>query len=135
MQGQADLLQRVNQISRALESAKSIPVDYSPAPTKSIETAKPRDPQLDIMVRNLDIRKLIGRIVNCLEKQNIMTVGQLLEYSEHELMQFDLFGLTCLESLRKTIQKLGYGLGCNKDRFIRRRNGAQPTPYMDTQYA
>jgi len=55
--------------------------------------------------------ELSVRASNCLESENIMTVGQLVRLSEDELLAIRSFGKTSLREVKRKLADLGLSLG------------------------
>jgi DNA-directed RNA polymerase subunit alpha len=59
--------------------------------------------------------ELSVRAANCLEAENIMTVGQLVRLSEDELLAIRSFGKTSLREVRRKLADLGLTMGMDLD--------------------
>ncbi len=55
--------------------------------------------------------ELSVRAANCLESENIMTVGQLVRLTEEELLEIRSFGKTSLREVKRKLADLGLSLG------------------------
>ncbi len=55
--------------------------------------------------------ELSVRAVNCLNNANILTVGELVQKSEAELLKFRNFGKKSLNEIKQRLQELGLSLG------------------------
>jgi DNA-directed RNA polymerase subunit alpha len=55
--------------------------------------------------------ELSVRAANCLESENIMTVGQLVRLSEEDLLAIRSFGKTSLREVKRKLADLGLSLG------------------------
>jgi DNA-directed RNA polymerase subunit alpha len=55
--------------------------------------------------------ELSVRAANCLESENIMTVGQMVRLSEEELLAIRSFGKTSLREVKRKLADLGLSLG------------------------
>jgi len=51
------------------------------------------------------------RAANCLEAENIMTVGQLVRLSEEDLLNIRSFGKTSLREIKRKLADLGLSIG------------------------
>jgi DNA-directed RNA polymerase subunit alpha len=51
------------------------------------------------------------RAANCLEAENIMTVGQLVRLSEEDLLAIRSFGKTSLREIKRKLADLGLSIG------------------------
>jgi DNA-directed RNA polymerase subunit alpha len=63
------------------------------------------------MAMSIEQLNLTVRSGNCLEANNIQTVGQLVSLSEAELMKIRSFGKTSLREVRQKLSDLGLSLG------------------------
>lgn len=61
----------------------------------------------DIRIEELDFSV---RTYNCLKKAGLLTIGQLVEYSESDLMNIRNFGKKSLTEVREKLAGLGYAL-------------------------
>lgn len=66
-----------------------------------------RNPAMDIPIEDLE---LTVRSYNCLKRQGINTVEELLDYSEADLLNIRNFGAKSIEEVKDKLQQLGYGL-------------------------
>lgn len=64
-------------------------------------------PELDMPVEDLE---LSVRSYNCLKRQGINTVAQLLDYSEADLLNIRNFGAKSIEEVKDKLVQLGYNL-------------------------
>jgi DNA-directed RNA polymerase subunit alpha len=55
--------------------------------------------------------ELSVRAANCLEAENIMTVGQLVRLSEEDLLNIRSFGKTSLREIKRKLADLGLSIG------------------------
>lgn len=88
------------------ESPRSSLVDFD---TEGTLTG-PQPP--DARIEELDFSV---RTYNCLKKANILTIGELVQYSETDLMNIRNFGKKSLTEVRDKLAMLGLGLRKSKD--------------------
>ena len=69
-------------------------------------------PDLSISVDALDLSE---RPMNCLGRENITTVGQILEYTEDDLLNLTNFGQKSLDELVSKLDELGLSLPTSSD--------------------
>jgi len=69
-------------------------------------------PDLSISVDSLDLSE---RPMNCLGRENITTVGQILEYTEDDLLNLTNFGQKSLDELVAKLDELGLSLPTSSD--------------------
>ena len=69
-------------------------------------------PDLSLSIDALDLSE---RPQNCLARANIGTVGQLLEYTEEDLLNLTNFGQKSLDELVATLDELGLSLPTSSD--------------------
>lgn len=61
--------------------------------------------------RSVDSLDLSVRASNCLQQDNIRTIGQLVQMDENQLLQLRSFGKTSLLEVRRKLSELGLSLG------------------------
>ena len=71
-----------------------------------------RSPELSLSVDALDLSE---RPRNCLGRENITTVGQILEYTEDDLLNLTNFGQKSLDELVAKLDELGLSLPTSSD--------------------
>ena len=70
------------------------------------------DPAVEAKLRmTLPELRLSARATNCLESENIRTVGDLVQRSEDQLLEVRNFGQTTLDEVREKLKELGLHLG------------------------
>lgn len=60
--------------------------------------------------RSVETLQFSHRTANCLKKEEVKTLGQLLEYTESELLKIKSFGKICLDEVKLKLVELGYSL-------------------------
>lgn len=68
--------------------------------------------KLDLPITDLELGV---RAMNCLESAKISTVGELVRYDEHSLLQLRSFGKTSLMEVKRKLAEMGLSLGMNVD--------------------
>lgn len=68
----------------------------------------PSDPQLDIFVKDIEFTT---RTQRCLKKENIVTVGDLVEKTERDILQMQNFGRKSLNEIKDILSDMGLNLG------------------------
>ena len=66
----------------------------------------------------IDEMYLSVRSTNCLEAQNIATVGELVSKSEPELLKVRNFGKTSLKEIKKKLEDMGLSLGMDVEELM-----------------
>lgn len=80
------------------------------------ETAKRRE-MTDLLSRSIDMLELSVRAKNCLDSENILTLGDLVQMNEPELLKVRNFGKTSLKEVKNKLSALGLSLGINVDDY------------------
>ena len=75
--------------------------------------------KLQMNVRELDLSVRAG---NCLDSENIVTVGDLVRRTDADLLKIRNFGKTTLKEVKGKLEDLGLGLGMDVDAIL----GAKP---------
>ncbi|MFQ6130826.1 MAG: DNA-directed RNA polymerase subunit alpha [Armatimonadota bacterium] len=103
----------VSMAAKSLHEYLIIFFDYTPvAPAAEAEEAGPevvRKPELEYRIEDLDFSV---RTYNCLKKEQINTLGELVEYAEDDLLSIRNFGK---RSLAEVVEKLGQFDLCLKE--------------------
>jgi hypothetical protein len=100
---------------------KELPNLYSPKQQKTEPPSEAQDESnFNInLLRELKELNLSERAKNCLRKNNIKFVGDLVQIPEHKLMKFKNFGRKTLEELKKKLSRYSLRFGmkiCSWDR-------------------
>ena len=80
------------------------------APTPAPPTAATRgghDPQLD---RSVDELELSVRTANCLQEANIRYIGELVQWTELDLLEIKNFGRKSLVEIRLILEEMGLAI-------------------------
>jgi DNA-directed RNA polymerase subunit alpha len=90
----------------------------TPGETKEIKVnAEAAYHQLMLPIQDLD---LTVRAMNCLEGENIQTIGDLCRRSEDDLLKLRNFGRTTLNEIKKKLEDRGLKLGMDVDSILAR---------------
>lgn len=89
-----------------------------------------------IMVKRIVDLELSVRALNCLKKENIVYVGDLVQKKEYELLRIRDFGKKCLREVKKLLEIMGLKLGVNlkqwdTDTISKALNLLKEDPKMD----
>jgi DNA-directed RNA polymerase subunit alpha len=71
------------------------------------EQTKQEDKTEELKAQPISILDLSTRASNSLKNAEIETIGQLISYSEVDLMEFDKFGKTSLTEIKKKLEEIG----------------------------
>jgi DNA-directed RNA polymerase subunit alpha len=74
------------------------------------EQTKQEDKTEELKAQPISILDLSTRASNSLKNAEIETIGQLISYSEVDLMEFDKFGKTSLTEIKKKLEEIGLSL-------------------------
>ncbi len=78
------------------------------------ETAKRREMD-EMLSKSVDMLDLSVRSKNCLDSENILGIGDLLRFTESELLKVRNFGKTSLKEVKNKLSALGLSLGYTGD--------------------
>ncbi len=78
------------------------------------ETAKRREMD-ELLAKSVDMLDLSVRSKNCLDSENILGIGDLLRFTESELLKVRNFGKTSLKEVKNKLSALGLSLGYTGD--------------------
>lgn len=111
----------------ALEQASSLLIDHLRIFVKQqkVEIKSEEEEETEEDVNEYKIKKLLEkpveqidfpqRALNCFRKANIKTLGDLVEHTEESLGKLPNLGVTTIEKVKETLQKLGLSLGMKRD--------------------
>lgn len=74
------------------------------------EQPKQEDKTEELKAQSISILDLSTRASNSLKNAEIETIGQLISYSEVDLMEFDKFGKTSLKEIKEKLAAIGLSL-------------------------
>lgn len=72
-----------------------------------------------ILLTPIEELEISVRAYNCLKTNNIKTLGELVSYSENELLKFRNFGRKSLQELAEIVRQMGLEFGMNVDKYVR----------------
>lgn len=75
------------------------------------EKNKDKLPWNILMVKKIVDLELSVRALNCLKKENIVYVGDLVQKKEYELLRIQDFGKKCLREVKDLLETMGLKLG------------------------
>ncbi|HOQ38949.1 MAG: DNA-directed RNA polymerase subunit alpha [Fervidobacterium sp.] len=102
------ILDHFNFIEQSLTDVEELPI---PAVQETIQVAEDYTVTEDIMSKRIEELDLSARSLNCLKRDKIETIADLLSRSEDELMKIKNFGLKSLQEVRdKLREKFGLSL-------------------------
>lgn len=105
LRGAADILIKSLQIFTGVHEAGE---EAEPETALAEEAPpEPRGEEDDILIEELEIGV---RSYNCLKREGIQTVGDLIKRSEAELMNIPNFGKKSIEEIRENLSKMGLSL-------------------------
>ena len=88
----------------AVEGGALAPEGDEPAKRKELE---------ELLSKSVDILDLSVRSKNCLDSENIQTLGELVGLAEAEVLKFRNFGKTSLKEVKQKLSALGLSFGMN----------------------
>ncbi len=97
------------------EQLQRLGLSLGMAPARK-EVRREQEPQIDPQLLSKPVSELnvSGRVRRCLEKLNIETVGQLIEYTPQQLLAVKNFGTTSLRELQEELARYGLALKTGK---------------------
>ena len=69
----------------------------------------------DLLSKSIDMLDLSVRSKNCLDSENVLTIGELVHMSEQDLLKVRNFGKTSLKEVKTKLSALGLALGLRTD--------------------
>ncbi|MGC8820580.1 MAG: DNA-directed RNA polymerase subunit alpha [Fervidobacterium sp.] len=104
------ILDHFNYIEQSLSDVEELPIPLVSETAVSGEEAISSE---DVMTKKIEELDLSARSLNCLKRDKIETIGDLLSRTEEELMKIKNFGLKSLEEVREKLREK-YGLSLRK---------------------
>jgi DNA-directed RNA polymerase subunit alpha len=106
---------------QALEEAANLIIEHlrifsnqKTSDDELIASGGTEDPEMArTMSRPVEELELSVRAANCLKAANISTIGELVSYSEPEMLGFHNFGKKSLDEIKAILESLGLSLGMN----------------------
>lgn len=80
------------------------------------ESAKKKE-MIDLLSKSIDMLELSVRAKNCLDSENVVTMRDLVQLTEPELLKVRNFGKTSLKEVKNKLAALGLSLGISVDEF------------------
>lgn len=109
------------------EISEGIPVG---AETPESEHARLRR-ILSIPIEDLEISV---RAYNCLKSNNIKTLGDIVSYTEQDLLKLKNFGKKSLKELEEIVHQFGLEFGLNVERYLKSDKASSSRSYRDFEY-
>ena len=78
------------------------------------ESAKKKEME-ELLAKSVDMLDLSVRSKNCLDSENILNIGDLVRFTESELLKVRNFGKTSLKEVKSKLAALGLSLGYTGD--------------------
>ena len=88
----------------------SVAADEEQQEAVAAEQPKQEDKTEELKAQPISILDLTTRASNSLKNAEIETIGQLISYSEVDLMEFDKFGKTSLKEIKEKLAAIGLSL-------------------------
>ena len=104
------ILDHFNFIEQSLSDVEELPI---PAVQETIPNQEEFSATEDIMSKRIEELDLSARSLNCLKRDKIETIADLLSRSEDELMKIKNFGLKSLQEVREKLREK-FGLSLRK---------------------
>lgn len=104
----------LNPFVQYFEMKEDLAVEGGVLAPEGDESAKKRELD-DLLGKSVDMLDLSVRSKNCLDSENILTIGELVRFSEQDLLKVRNFGKTSLKEVKSKISALGLTLGLNTD--------------------
>ena len=106
----SQLLQKYFSIFSTIQSK---PVDY-----KRRDESEEKRKKRKLLKKNVDEMELSVRAHNCLSANNIETIGDLVQRTENEMLEFKNFGRKSLQELQDKLNELGLEFGMDINEYI-----------------
>lgn len=79
-----------------------------------------------LLSTSIDEIELSVRSLNCIQKADIKTIGDLVSRSEPEMLKYRNFGKKSLNEIKKVLEGLGLSLGMNVDDLLKTEQDTKP---------
>ncbi|MCX7908562.1 MAG: DNA-directed RNA polymerase subunit alpha [Ignavibacteria bacterium] len=86
---------------------------------------------LSIPIEDLEISV---RAYNCLKTNNIKTLGDIVSYTEQDLLKLKNFGKKSLKELEEIVHQFGLEFGLNVERYLKPEKATSSRTYRDFEY-
>lgn len=106
----------LNPFVQYFELKEDLAVDGGVLAPEGDEGAKRRE-MVDLLARSIDMLELSVRSKNCLDSENVLTLRDLVQMSEPELLKVRNFGKTSLKEVKNKLAALGLSLGLNVEEY------------------
>jgi DNA-directed RNA polymerase subunit alpha len=106
----------LNPFVQYFELKDDLAVDGGVLAPEGDEGAKKRE-MIDLLNRSIDMLELSVRAKNCLDSENVLTLRDLVQMSEPELLKVRNFGKTSLKEVKNKLTALGLTLGINVEDY------------------
>ena len=106
----------LNPFVQYFELKEDLAVDGGVLAPEGDEGAKRRE-MVDLLARSIDMLELSVRSKNCLDSENVLTLRDLVQMSEPELLKVRNFGKTSLKEVKNKLAALGPSLGLNVEEY------------------
>ncbi|MEY4820639.1 MAG: to DNA-directed polymerase, alpha chain [Planctomycetota bacterium] len=106
----------LNPFVQYFELKEDLAVDGGVLAPEGDEGAKRRE-MADLLARSIDMLELSVRSKNCLDSENVLTLRDLVQMAEPELLKVRNFGKTSLKEVKNKLAALGLSLGLNVEDY------------------
>jgi len=106
----------LNPFVQYFELKEDLAVDGGVLAPEGDEGAKRRE-MADLLARSIDMLELSVRSKNCLDSENVLTLRDLVQMAEPELLKVRNFGKTSLKEVKNKHSALGLSLGLNVEDY------------------
>ncbi|MEN3042667.1 MAG: DNA-directed RNA polymerase subunit alpha [Fervidobacterium sp.] len=104
------ILDHFNFIEQSLSDVEELPIPAVPEATVLAEEGSSPE---DVMMKRIEELDLSARSLNCLKRDKIETIGDLLSKTEEDLMKIKNFGLKSLDEVKEKLREK-FGLSLRK---------------------
>ena len=104
----------LNPFVQYFEMKEDLAVEGGVLAPEGDEHAKRREMD-ELLSKSVDMLDLSVRSKNCLDSENILQVGDLVRFTESELLKVRNFGKTSLKEVKSKLAALGLSLGYTGD--------------------
>jgi len=106
----------LNPFVQYFELKEDLAIDGGALAPEGDEGAKRRE-MVDLLGRSVDMLELSVRSKNCLDSENVLTLRDLVQLSEPELLKVRNFGKTSLKEVKNKLAALGLSLGMSVEEY------------------
>ncbi len=72
----------------------------------------------ELLNKSVDELEFSVRSANCLKNANILTIGELVQKTEQEILQMKNFGRKSLNEIKSVLEEMGLHLGMNVEEIL-----------------